>query len=52
MIELDATHRPAQNRDPVNRTNGDDVIILAPVFDEDAKMQVFEAWNTLKPYLR
>ena len=48
-MQLTARHKVAT---PVNWTNGDDVIILASVSDEDAKKQFPEGWKTLKPYLR
>ena len=48
-MQLTARHKVAT---PVNWTNGDDVIILASVSDEDARKQFPEGWTTLKPYLR
>lgn len=37
---------------PVNWRNGDDVIILPTLSDEDAKAHFPQGWKTLKPYLR
>lgn len=37
---------------PVNWKNGDDVIILPSLSDEDAKPLFPEGWKALKPYLR
>jgi alkyl hydroperoxide reductase subunit AhpC len=37
---------------PVNWKQGDDVIILASVSDEEAKTLFPQGWNTVKPYLR
>ena len=37
---------------PVNWRNGDDVIILASVTDEQAKTKFPDGWKTVKPYLR
>ena len=37
---------------PVNWTDGDDVIIVPAVSDEDAKTKFPGGWKTLKPYLR
>ena len=48
-MQLTARHKVAT---PVNWKNGDDVIILASVSDDDAKKQFPEGWTTLKPYLR
>ena len=48
-MQLTARHKVAT---PVNWKNGDDVIILASVSDEDARKQFPDGWNTLKPYLR
>lgn len=37
---------------PVNWKNGDDVIIVPAVSDEQAKEKFPEGWRTVKPYLR
>jgi alkyl hydroperoxide reductase subunit AhpC len=37
---------------PVNWNDGDDVIIVPSLSDEDAKSRFPEGWKTLKPYLR
>ncbi|MEY2448888.1 MAG: thioredoxin-dependent peroxiredoxin [Acidimicrobiaceae bacterium] len=37
---------------PVNWKNGEDVIIVPAVSDEDAKAKFPKGWKTLKPYLR
>ncbi len=37
---------------PVNWNDGDDVIIVPAISDEDAKAKFPKGWNTLKPYLR
>ena len=37
---------------PVNWKDGDDVIIVPSLSDEDAKARFPEGWKTLKPYLR
>ena len=37
---------------PVNWTDGEDVIIVPSVSDEDAKSKFPDGWKTLKPYLR
>jgi len=37
---------------PVNWKNGEDVVILTSVNDEDAKKAYPDGWKTLKPYLR
>jgi len=37
---------------PVNWNQGDDVIILPAISDEDAKSKFPKGWKTLKPYLR
>jgi hypothetical protein len=36
----------------VNWQNGDDVIIVPSVSDEEAKGLFAQGWKTLKPYLR
>jgi alkyl hydroperoxide reductase subunit AhpC len=48
-IQLTASHKVAT---PVNWKNGDDVIILPAVSDEQAKETYPEGWKTVKPYLR
>ncbi|MDI9350026.1 MAG: peroxiredoxin [Candidatus Symbiobacter sp.] len=37
---------------PVNWQNGDDVIIVPSLSDEDAKARFPQGWKTLRPYLR
>jgi alkyl hydroperoxide reductase subunit AhpC len=37
---------------PANWQNGDDVIIVPSVSDEDAKEMFPDGWKTVKPYLR
>jgi alkyl hydroperoxide reductase subunit AhpC len=37
---------------PVNWSDGDDVIIVPAVSDEDAKAAFPDGWETKKPYLR
>jgi len=37
---------------PVNWKQGDDVIIVPAVTDEEAKAKFPKGWKTLKPYLR
>jgi alkyl hydroperoxide reductase subunit AhpC len=48
-MQLTAAHRVAT---PVNWKNGEDVIIVTSVTDEEAKEKYPEGWKTLKPYLR
>jgi len=48
-IQLTAKHKVAT---PVNWKNGEDVIIVPAVSDDDAKKQYPAGWKTLKPYLR
>jgi alkyl hydroperoxide reductase subunit AhpC len=48
-IQLTAKHRVAT---PVNWKQGEDVIILASVPDEEARKQFPEGWKAPKPYLR
>jgi hypothetical protein len=37
---------------PVNWKNGQDVIILPAVSNDDAQKQYPEGWKTIKPYIR
>ena len=48
-MQLTAKHKVAT---PVNWKNGEDVIIVPAVSDEQAKEKYPEGWKTLKPYLR
>src|SRR5205807_1779764 len=48
-MQLTAKHKVAT---PVNWKQGDDVIILPSVSDEDAKKTFAEGWKAPKPYLR
>ncbi len=48
-MQLTAAHRVAT---PVNWKNGEDVIIVPAVSDEEAKEKYPEGWKTIKPYLR
>jgi alkyl hydroperoxide reductase subunit AhpC len=48
-MQLTAAHKVAT---PVNWKDGDDVIILASVSDEEAKQKFPEGWKAPKPYLR
>ncbi len=48
-MQLTASHKVAT---PVNWKNGDDVIIVPSVSDEEAKATYPEGFKTLKPYLR
>ena len=48
-MQLTAKHKVAT---PVNWKNGDDVIIVPSVSDEDAKGLFPQGWRALKPYLR
>ena len=48
-IQLTENHKVAT---PVNWRNGDDVIIVPAVSDEDAKQRFPQGWETKKPYLR
>lgn len=48
-MQLTARHKVAT---PVNWQNGDDVIIVPSVSDEEAKGLFTQGWKTLKPYLR
>jgi alkyl hydroperoxide reductase subunit AhpC len=48
-LQLTVKHKVAT---PVNWKNGDDVIILGSVSDDDAKKQYPAGWTTPKPYIR
>ena len=48
-LQLTANHKVAT---PVNWNDGEDVIIVPAVTDEEAKEQYPDGWKTLKPYLR
>ncbi len=48
-MQLTAKHQVAT---PVNWENGDDVIIVPAVSDDDAKAMFPNGWKTVKPYLR
>jgi len=48
-MQLTASHKVAT---PVNWKDGEDVIILPSVTDEEAKKTYPEGWRTPKPYLR
>lgn len=48
-MQLTARHQVAT---PVNWKDGDDVIIVPAVTDEQAKEKYPQGWKTLKPYLR
>ncbi len=48
-MQLTAKHQVAT---PVNWKNGEDVIIVPAVSDEQAKEKYPDGWKTLKPYLR
>jgi alkyl hydroperoxide reductase subunit AhpC len=48
-MQLTASHQVAT---PVNWKDGEDVIIVPAVSDEDARQKYPEGWKTLKPYLR
>lgn len=48
-IQLTATHKVAT---PANWKNGEDVIIVTSVSDEDARAKYPEGFTTVKPYLR
>jgi alkyl hydroperoxide reductase subunit AhpC len=48
-LQLTAKHSVAT---PVNWKDGDDVIIVPAVSDDDARMKFPSGWKTLKPYLR
>ena len=48
-LQLTANYQVAT---PVDWTDGDDVIIVAAVSDEDAKEKFPKGWDAKKPYLR
>ena len=48
-LQLTANYQVAT---PVNWTEGEDVIIVPAVSDEDAKAKFPKGWKTVKPYLR
>lgn len=48
-MQLTAAHKVAT---PANWNNGEDVIIVPAVSDEEAKQKFPEGWKTVKPYLR
>ena len=48
-MQLTAKHKVAT---PVNWKQGDDVIIVPAVSNEEAQQKYPEGWKTLKPYLR
>ena len=48
-LQLTAKHKVST---PANWKQGEDVIILASVSDEDAKKQFPQGWTALRPYLR
>ncbi len=48
-MQLTAKHKVAT---PVNWKDGEDVIIVPAVSNEDAEKQYPDGWKTLKPYLR
>ena len=48
-VQLTAKHKVAT---PVNWKQGEDVIIVPAVTDEEAKTRFPKGWKTLKPYLR
>lgn len=48
-LQLTSNHQVAT---PANWKQGDDVIIVPAVSDEDAKQKFPDGWKTLKPYLR
>src|SRR6185312_16989762 len=48
-IQLTANHKVAT---PVNWKNGEDVIIVPAVSDDEAKTRFPNGWKTVKPYLR
>ena len=48
-IQLTTAHKVAT---PANWRQGDDVIIVASVSDEDARQKYPAGFKTIKPYLR
>ncbi len=48
-LQLTDKHKVAT---PVNWKQGEDVIIVPALSDDDAKLRFPEGWKTLKPYLR
>ena len=48
-LQLTADHQVAT---PVNWHDGEDVIIVPAVSDEEAKVKFPQGWKTIKPYLR
>jgi alkyl hydroperoxide reductase subunit AhpC len=48
-LQLTANHQVAT---PVNWKDGEDVIIVPALSDEEAKQKFPEGWDTVKPYLR
>jgi thioredoxin-dependent peroxiredoxin len=48
-LQLTATHKVAT---PANWKNGEEVIIVPAVSNDEAKTKYPEGWKTLKPYLR
>jgi alkyl hydroperoxide reductase subunit AhpC len=48
-LQLTAKHQVAT---PVNWKNGEDVIIVPSVSDDDARKKYLEGWKAAKPYLR
>ena len=48
-IQLTAEHKVAT---PVNWKQGEDVIIVPAVSDEEAKLKYPDGWKAPKPYLR
>ena len=48
-LQLTAEHKVAT---PVNWKDGEDVIIVPAVSDDEAKQRFPDGWNTVRPYLR
>ena len=48
-MQLTAKHKVAT---PVNWKNGEDVVIVTSVTDEDAKKAFPQGWKAQRPYLR